>query len=83
MNSRKKEVIGVLLCMLSIFIFLSFLSYSPFDTPSLSSEIARKNIMGIFGVYISYYLMKFTFGWGAFFLPLILAIMVMHCFFER
>ena len=59
MNSRKKEVIGVLLFMMSIFIFLSFLSYSPFETPSgLSSEIARKNIMGIFGVYISYYLMR-------------------------
>ena len=75
MNSRQKEIVGILVCMISIFIFLSFLTYSPFEAPSgLSSEISRKNIMGIFGVYVSYYLMKFTFGWGAFCIPLVLAI---------
>ena len=75
MNNRKKEIIGILLCMLALFIFLSFLTYSPLESPSgLSPEISKKNIMGIFGIYTSYYLMKFTFGWGTFFLPLIMGI---------
>jgi len=84
MTSRQKEIVGILVCMTSMFIFLSFLSYSPFETPSgLSSEISRKNIMGIFGVYVSYYLMKFTFGWGAFCFPLVLAIYGYALFFRK
>ena len=75
MNNRQKEILGILLCMLAFFMFLSFLTYNPLETPSgLSSEISKKNIMGIFGIYTSYYLMKFSFGWGTFFLPLIMGI---------
>ena len=73
--NKKYLIILLLFVSASLYIFLSFLSYSPFEAPSgLSSEISRKNIMGIFGVYVSYYLMKFTFGWGAFCVPLVLAI---------
>ncbi|MEE2859097.1 MAG: DNA translocase FtsK [Candidatus Neomarinimicrobiota bacterium] len=83
MSNRQKEFFGILVLILSVFIFLSFLTYSPFETPSgLSAEIARKNIMGIFGVYVSYYLMKFSFGWGTFFLPLIL-VFCGYAFFTR
>ena len=83
MNNRQKEFFGILVLILSVFIFLSFLTYSPFETPSgLSAELARKNIMGIFGVYASYYLMKFTFGLGTFFLPLIL-VFCGYAFFTR
>ena len=75
MKNRKQEVTGILLCVLSLFVFLSFITYNPLETPSgLSPEIARTNIMGIFGIYTSYYLMKFTFGWGTFFLPLLIGV---------
>jgi len=75
MNNRRLEVTGILLCVLALFVFLSFITYNPLETPSgLSPEIARTNIMGIFGIYTSYYLMKFSFGWGTFFLPLILGV---------
>ena len=75
MNYRKKEIAGILFCVLALFVLLSFLTYNPLETPSgLSPEIAKKNIMGIFGIYTSYYLMKFTFGWGMLFLPLIMGI---------
>ena len=75
MNNRRQEVTGILLCVLGLFVFLSFVTYNPLETPSgLSPEIAQTNIMGIFGIYTSYYLMKFTFGWGTFFLPLILGV---------
>ena len=75
MKSKKKEIIGILICVLSLCILLSFLTYNPLETPSgLSSEIAQTNIMGLFGIYTSYYLMKFTFGWGTLFLPIVLAL---------
>ena len=75
MNNRRLEVTGIILCVLALFVFLSFITYNPLETPSgLSPEIARTNIMGIFGIYTSYYLMKFSFGWGTFFLPLILGV---------
>ena len=75
MNNRRLEVTGILLCVLALFVFLSFITYNPLETPSgLSPEIARTNIMGIFGIYTSCYLMKFSFGWGTFFLPLILGL---------
>ena len=84
MKNRRQEVTGILLCVLALFVFLSFITYNPLETPSgLSPEIARTNIMGIFGIYISYYLMKFTFGWGTFFLPLILGVVGYTIFSRR
>ena len=75
MNYRRQEIAGVLLCVLSFFVLMSFLTYKPMETPSgISPEIAKTNIMGIFGIYTSYYLMKFTFGWGTLFLPLVMGI---------
>ena len=63
MNNRKNEILGILLCIVALFIFASFLTYNPLETPSeLKDEIAKDNIRGVFGVYVSYYLMKFTFG---------------------
>ena len=75
MNYRSQEILGILLCVLAVFVLLSFLTYNPLETPSgLSPAIAKQNIMGIFGIYTSYYLMKFTFGWGTLFLPLVILI---------
>ena len=75
MTNRKREIIGILLCVLALFMLLSFLSYDPLEAPSgLSSDIAKKNIMGIFGIYTSYYLLKFGFGWGTLILPIIIGI---------
>ena len=75
MNYRRQEVIGILLCVLAFCVFLSFATYNPYETPSgLTPEVAQTNIMGLFGIYTSYYLMKFSFGWGTFFLPIIMGL---------
>ena len=45
MNYRKQEVTGILLCVLALCIFLSFVTYSPLETPSgLSPAISQTNI---------------------------------------
>ena len=75
MNYRRLEVFGILLCVLALCVFLSFATYNPYETPSgLTPEVAQTNIMGLFGIYTSYYLMKFSFGWGTFFLPIIMGL---------
>jgi S-DNA-T family DNA segregation ATPase FtsK/SpoIIIE len=84
MNYRKQEVMGILLCLLALCIFLSFITYNPLETPTgLSPEIAQTNIMGLFGIYTSYYLMKFSFGWGTLFLPIIIGLVGFNLFSRR
>ena len=47
MNNRKNEIFGILLCVIALFIFISFLTYNPLETPStLKNDIAKQNIMG-------------------------------------
>ncbi|MFQ6611379.1 MAG: DNA translocase FtsK 4TM domain-containing protein, partial [Fidelibacterota bacterium] len=72
-ESRRWEVIGVLLLLLALLIFLSLFTYDKTEEPSVSSQVALKNFMGIFGVYVSHYLIKMTIGWGAFAFPIILS----------
>ena len=75
---------GILLCLLALCIFLSFITYNPLETPAgLSPEIAQTNIMGLFGIYTSYYLMKFSFGWGTFFLPIIMGLVGFNLFSRK
>ena len=84
MNYRRQEVMGILLCVLALCILLSFVTYSPLETPSgLSPAISRTNIMGLFGIYTSYYIMKFSFGWGTLFLPLIMGLVGFTLFSRR
>ena len=45
MNNRRNEISGVLLCITALFIFASFFTYNPLETPStLKAEIAKQNI---------------------------------------
>ncbi len=84
MNYRKQEVVGILLCVIALFILLSFITYNPLESPSgLSSEVSHNNIMGLFGIYISYYIMKFSFGWGSFFIPIILLLIGIKIFTRK
>ena len=74
MKYRRKEIVGIILGLLAIFLLASFVTYDPTESPGgISSDVAKTNIMGIFGIYASYYIMKFSLGWATLFLPLILA----------
>ena len=84
MEYRNKELIGILLAVLSLFLMISFVTYDPTESPGgISPDIAKNNIMGIFGIYTSYYLMKFTFGWASFIYPIILGVYSFAIFTRR
>ncbi len=83
MEYRNRELTGILLAVLSLFLLISFATYDPTECPGgISPDIAKNNIMGIFGIYTSYYLMKFTFGWASFIYPIILG-MYSYAIFTR
>ncbi|MBC8213914.1 MAG: DNA translocase FtsK [Candidatus Marinimicrobia bacterium] len=75
MNKHRREIIGVLLIVLSILVFLSLFTYNPSEEPTISESVSSSNFMGIVGIYISYYLIKMTIGWGSFVFPILLAIL--------
>ena len=84
MNNHRKEVVGILLFTVALCIFISFATYNPYETPAgITPEIAKTNLMGLFGIYISYYLMKFSFGVGSFFIPIIMAYLGFELFMRR
>ena len=72
-NIRKNEIIGILMMALALFMTISFITYSPSESPSgLSSEIAKTNFMGLFGIYISWFFIKLIIGFGSVAFPIIL-----------
>ena len=58
--NRRIEIFAILLLAVSVFTLLSILTYTPLEEPTISDQIALRNIMGIMGVYVSHYLIKFT-----------------------
>jgi len=72
--SRRKEITGILLITLGILVFLSLYSYNPNEQPTISSALAIDNWMGLFGVSVSYVLIKLGIGISAFIIPLLLVL---------
>jgi|GEM_PF-122704 len=66
-SRRQLEVIGVLLMTLALLLTISFVTYSAQDELSVNRYFIIENAMGIIGVFASYTLIKFGFGyisWG-------------------
>lgn len=83
-QGRAREIAGVVLFALAVFLFLSVISYSPSD-PSLSNyETSRakiSNIGGVIGSYLADLLIRFL-GLSAYWLPLFLLITSVKLFLD-
>lgn len=76
MQYRRREIVGIILGLLAIFLLASFITYDPTESPGgISSVLAKTNIMGILGIYSAYYVMKFLLGWATLFLPFSLGLL--------
>lgn len=71
MKNRRNEIVGILLIVISVLVLLSLVYHNPTEEPSVFPHIAITNPMGIVGVYISHYLIKFTLGYVTFIFPLL------------
>jgi S-DNA-T family DNA segregation ATPase FtsK/SpoIIIE len=84
LQGRAREIAGVVLFALAVFLFLSVISYTPMD-PSLSnyetSTTKIANIGGIIGSYLADILIRFL-GLSAYWLPLFLLITSVKLFLD-
>ncbi len=83
MTERQREVIGVLLMAFAVLVFLSLISFNPLEEITIPKETKNGNYLGYFGVWISHFLIKLTFGWGSLFLPFIFGIIGWSLFTNR
>ena len=74
MTERQREVIGVLLMAFGFLVFLSLISFNSLEEITIPKEIKNSNYLGFFGIGVSHFLIKLTFGWGALFIPFIFGI---------
>ncbi len=72
MSIKRREIIGLMLIALGLFILLSLISHDPMEEPSISKNVVVHNWMGIIGVFISHYLIKYTLGAAAFIFPVLI-----------
>ncbi|HTZ39566.1 MAG TPA: DNA translocase FtsK 4TM domain-containing protein [Syntrophales bacterium] len=84
LQGRAREIAGVVLFALAVFLFLSVISYTPTD-PSLSnyetSTTKISNVGGIIGSYLADMLIRFL-GLSAYWLPLFLLITSVKLFLD-
>ena len=90
-DTRKKEILGILLIALALFIWLSLFSYDKIsDNQLLQKDLSLHNLAEIFfqkfnnqcgpvGAGVSY-LILYSFGYSGFFIPLFLILLGISCF---
>jgi len=72
MSMKRKEILGLLLMGLGVLVLLSLVSYNPLEEPTISKNVVISNWMGILGVFMAHYLIKYTLGVAAGVAPLLL-----------
>ncbi len=74
MNLKRQEITGLLLIGLGVLMLLSLISFNSLEEPTISKNVVISNWMGILGVFISHYLIKYTIGAAAFVIPVLLVL---------
>ena len=70
-NDKRLEILGVLLCAVSVFIIVSLLGHDSSEEVAISPNAQINNPMGILGVLVSHILIKLGFGYISLILPLL------------
>jgi len=70
-NNKRLEILGVLLCAVSLFIMVSLLGHDPSEEVAISPNAQINNPMGILGVLVSHMLIKLGFGYISLILPML------------
>ena len=71
MKERRLEILGILCMATSFLALISMVGYNPYEDPGISPNVKVENPMGILGVFISYFFIKFSFGYSSFLLPVL------------
>ena len=71
MKERRLEILGILCMATSFLALISMVGYNPYEDPGISPNVKVENPMGILGVFIAYFFIKFSFGYSSFLLPIL------------
>jgi len=71
MKERRLEILGILCMATSFLAVISMVGYNPYEDPGISPNVKVENPMGILGVFIAYFFIKFSFGYSSFLLPVL------------
>ena len=71
MKERRLEILGILCMATSFLALISMVGYNPYEDPGISPNVKVENPMGILGVFIAYFIIKFSFGYSSFLLPVL------------
>jgi len=61
LKDRRLEILGILAMTVSLLILISLIGYNANEDPGISPNVNVQNPLGILGVYISYFFIKFLF----------------------
>lgn len=71
MKNRRLEILGILTMATSLLILISLIGYHANEDPGISPNVKVENPMGILGVYIAYFFIKFLLGYPTLVLPIL------------
>jgi S-DNA-T family DNA segregation ATPase FtsK/SpoIIIE len=71
-DRRQEEIFGILLMAFSLLIFLSLVTHDSADEPVITEIGQIKNALGIAGVYISDFLIRYVIGYPSLVLPMMI-----------
>jgi S-DNA-T family DNA segregation ATPase FtsK/SpoIIIE len=71
---RRREILGVMLIYLAVMLLLALISYHPNERPGQVSFGSARNLLGLAGAYISYFLFRYTIGYPSMVVPLLCAL---------
>ena len=71
MKEQKLEILGILSIAISFLVIVSMLGYNSFEDPGISPNVQLENPMGILGVFIAYFFIKFSCNFKIIFLMIL------------
>jgi S-DNA-T family DNA segregation ATPase FtsK/SpoIIIE len=83
LKDRRLEILGILTIAISLLVLISLIGYSPNEDPGISPNVHVENPLGIIGVYLSYFFIKFLFGYPTFLIPILGLIWGWLCFSQK
>ena len=83
LKDRRLEILGILTLTTSLLVLISLIGYNPSEDPGISQNVQVENPLGILGVYLSYFFIKFLFGYPSFLFPILGLIWGWLCFSQK
>jgi hypothetical protein len=83
LKDRRLEILGILTLTTSLLVLISLIGYNSSEDLGISPNVQVENPLGILGVYLSYFFIKFLFGYPSLLFPILGLIWGWLCFSQK